>query len=89
MIRRVAMGAAGATLAIVTMAGPVAAQDSPASVLPTVVERPVEVKGVQLPRTGGDINGEVFAGIGLTVAGAAFAVTARQRRRRFADTAAS
>ena len=84
MIRRLAMGAAGVALGMTTLAGPVAAQESPATVLPTVVERPVEVKGVQLPRTGGDINGEVFAGIGLTVAGAAFAVTARQRRRRFA-----
>lgn len=85
MIRRLAMGAAGATLGVVVMAGPVAAQDSPATVLPQVIERPVEVKGVQLPRTGGDLDGELFAGIGLTVAGAAFAVTARQRRRRFAD----
>ena len=40
MIRRLAVGAAGAALGIVAMVGPVAAQDSPASVLPTVVERP-------------------------------------------------
>jgi hypothetical protein len=60
MIRRLAMGAAGVALGMTTLAGPVAAQESPATVLPTVVERPVEVKGVQLPRTGGDINGEVF-----------------------------
>jgi len=85
MIRKILIGGA---FAVGLLAGPAAAQDSPASVLPSVVEKPVEVKGVQLPRTGGDINGEVLAGLGLTAAGAALAVTARQRRRRFAEASA-
>lgn len=78
----------GGVFAVGLLASPAAAQDSPASVLPSVIERPVEVKGVQLPRTGGDIDGEVVAGVGLTVAGAALAITARQRRRRFAEASA-
>lgn len=78
---------AATALSVGLVVGPAAiagAQDSPASVLPSVVERPTQVKGVQLPRTGSDIDGEVLAGIGLTAAGAALALTARQRRRRFA-----
>ena len=75
----------GATLvAPVTVAQ---AQDSPASVLPSVVERPTQVKGVQLPRTGGDLDAEVWAGVALTAAGAALAVAARERRRRYAAQA--
>jgi LPXTG-motif cell wall-anchored protein len=79
---------AAAALSIGLVVGPAAvatAQDSPASVLPSVVERPTQVKGVQLPRTGSEIDGELLAGIGLTAAGAALALTARQRRRRFAE----
>ncbi len=79
---------AATALSIGLVVGPAAvanAQDSPASVLPSVVERPTQVKGVQLPRTGSEIDGEVLAGIGLTAAGAALALTARQRRRRFAE----
>ena len=75
----------GAVLALGVMAAPAAAQDagdSPASVLPAV-----EVKGVTLARTGSDIDAELLAGVGLTAAGAALAVTARQRRRRFAESA--
>jgi len=85
MIRKIVVGG---VFAVGLLASPAAAQDSPASVLPSVVAKPVEVKGVQLPRTGSDINGEVLAGIGLTAAGAALAVTARQRRRRFAQASA-
>ncbi len=76
--------AAGLTAGPVALAG---AQASPPTVLPTVVTQPTQVKGVQLPRTGGDIDAEVLAGIGLTAAGAALALTARQRRRRFAEQA--
>ncbi|MGH9085220.1 MAG: hypothetical protein ACRDYW_07175 [Acidimicrobiales bacterium] len=75
---------AATALSVGVVVGPAAAvgaQDSPASVLPSVVEQP-QVKGVQLARTGSDIDGEVIVGIGLTLAGAAFAVTARERRRR-------
>ncbi len=79
LIRKIVVGGA---LAIGLLAGPAAAQDSPASVLPSVVEKPVEVKGVQLPRTGSDIDTELFAGVGLTAAGMALAITARERRRR-------
>lgn len=85
VIRKIVLGG---VFAVGVLAAPAAAQDSPASVLPSVIERPVEVKGVQLARTGSDINGEVLAGIGLTAAGAALAVTARQRRRRFAQASA-
>lgn len=77
----------GAALAVGVLAAPAGAQDSPASVLPSTTA-PVQVKGVQLPRTGGDIDGELLAGVGLTAAGAALALTARQRRRRFADSTA-
>jgi len=45
------------------------------------------VKGVQLPRTGGDLDAEVWAGVALTAAGAALAVAARERRRRYAAQA--
>ena len=76
-------------LATIVMAGTAVAQDSPGpSVAPTVVERtPPTVGGVvvrPLPRTGSDIDVEVLAGLGLTAAGVALAVTARERRRRFA-----
>lgn len=82
MIRKMLIGGA---FAVGLVATPAAAQESPASVLPNVVERPpVEVKGVQLPRTGGDFDAEVLGGIGLTAAGLALAVAARQRRQRFA-----
>ncbi len=88
VVRRIL--AASALLVVLTAgtAGTAAAQDpaSPAaSVLPNTLERaPVEVKGATaLPRTGGDIDVELFAGAGLTAAGLAFALTARQRRRRF------
>lgn len=77
---------AATALSVGLVAGPAAvasAQDSPASVLPSVVEKP-QVKGVQIPRTGSDIDGEVIVGVGLTVAGAALALAARERRRRFA-----
>jgi LPXTG-motif cell wall-anchored protein len=78
---------AATALSIGLVVGPAAvagAQDSPASVLPSVVSQP-QVKGVQLARTGSEIDGELLAGIGLTAAGAALALTARQRRRRFAE----
>jgi LPXTG-motif cell wall-anchored protein len=81
MMRKTLIGAA---FALGLFAAPAAAQESPASVLPNVIERPVEVKGVQLPRTGGDIDAEVLGGVGLTAAGLALAVAARQRRQRFA-----
>jgi hypothetical protein len=82
MIRKIVVGAA---MAVGLLAAPAAAQDSPASVLPTVIEK-TEVKGVTLARTGSDIDAELLAGVGLTAAGAALAVTARQRRRRFAES---
>lgn len=85
MIRRIVVGGA---LALGLLAVPAGAQDSPASVLPAVIERPV-VQAAPLPRTGGDIDGELLAGVGLAAAGAALAVTARQRRRRFAEATAS
>jgi hypothetical protein len=84
MIRKIVVGAA---MAVGLLAAPAAAQDSPASVLPQVIEKPTEVKGVTLARTGSDIDAELLAGVGLTAAGAALAVTARQRRRRFAESA--
>ena len=83
MIRKIVVGAA---MAVGLLAAPAAAQDSPASVLPTVIEKQTEVKGVTLARTGSDIDAELLAGVGLTAAGAALAVTARQRRRRFAES---
>jgi hypothetical protein len=83
MIRK--MVAASALLFTFTT-GTAAAQDSPGpSVAPTVVEKapPATVQGnTVLPRTGGDLDAEVLAGAALTAAGLAFAVTARQRRRR-------
>lgn len=85
MIRKIVVGG---VFAVGLLAGPAGAQDSPAAVLDVVIERPVEVKGVQLPRTGGDIDAELLAGVGLTAAGAALAATARQRRRSIASTAA-
>ena len=75
----------GAVMGIGLLATPAGAQDSPASVLPQVIEP--QVKGVTLARTGSDIDAELLAGVGLTAAGAALAVTARQRRRRFAESA--
>jgi LPXTG-motif cell wall-anchored protein len=81
MIRKIVVGGA---LALGLLAVPAGAQDSPASVLPAVIERPVVVQAAPLPRTGSDIDGELLAGVGLTAAGAALALTARQRRRRFA-----
>jgi hypothetical protein len=81
-IRKILVGAA---MGIGLLATPAAAQDSPASVLPQVIEP--QVKGVTLARTGSDIDAELLAGVGLTAAGAALAVTARQRRRRFAESA--
>ncbi|MET0728093.1 MAG: hypothetical protein ABWZ76_07310 [Acidimicrobiales bacterium] len=84
-MRKIILGAALATGLLVSPAG---AQDSPASVLPNTqaqsAQRPVEVQGAQLARTGSDLDAELMAGIGLTAAGMALAVTARQRRRRFA-----
>lgn len=79
---------AASALLVGLTAGTAGAQDpaSPsASVLPNTLERaPVEVKGsTALPRTGGDLDVELLAGAGLTAAGLAFAITARQRRRRF------
>jgi LPXTG-motif cell wall-anchored protein len=85
-IRKILVGAALA-LGIGLVATPAVAQDagdSPASVLPLVIQP--EVKGVTLAKTGSDIDAELLAGIGLTAAGAALAVTARQRRRRFAES---
>jgi LPXTG-motif cell wall-anchored protein len=81
MIRKIVVGAA---MVVGLLTAPAAAQDSPASVLPAVIERPA----APLPRTGGDIDAELLAGVGLTAAGAALAVTARQRRRRFAEASA-
>ena len=55
----------------------------------TTVATTETVKGVvvnrPLPRTGGDIGPEVAVGAGLTAAGLALAICARQRRRRFAE----
>ena len=86
-IRRVIAATALSGAALVGPTGVAQAQDSPASVLPSVVTRPTEVRGVQLPRTGGDLDAEVLAGIGLTAAGAALALAARERRRRYAAQA--
>jgi hypothetical protein len=85
MIRKILVGA---VFGVGLLAGPVAAQESPASVLPSVVTQPVQVKGIVLARTGGDVDGELLAGVGLTAAGAALALAARQRRRRVASSAA-
>jgi len=89
MVRKVLLGAA---MAVGLMAAPAAAQDadSAPSVLPTVVSQAPAptVAGVNLPRTGGDIDVEIFVGAGLTAAGLAFAVTARRRRQRFVAPAA-
>ncbi len=81
MIRKIV---ATSVLLVGLMSGTAAAQDpaSPsASVLPNVIERAPQAAA--LPRTGGDLDVELFAGAGLTAAGLAFAITARQRRRRF------
>jgi LPXTG-motif cell wall-anchored protein len=87
MIRKIVLGGA---LALGLLAVPAGAQNSPPSVLPNVIERPaVVVQAAPLPRTGGDIDAELLVGVGLTAAGAALAVTARQRRRRFAEATAS
>lgn len=83
-IRRLIAATVLSGAALVGPATVAQAQDSPASVLPSVVTRPTEVKGVQLPKTGGDLDAEVLAGVGLTAAGAALALAARERRRRYA-----
>lgn len=80
-VRKLAAAAGGAVFALGLMAGPVEAQDSPASVLPSST---VQVKGVQIPRTGSDLDAELFAGVALTAAGVVLAVTARERRKRYA-----
>lgn len=84
MIRKIVLGA---VFAVGLLAAPAAAQSSPPSVLPEVIVRPA-VQAAPLPRTGGNIDGEVFAGVALTAAGAALAASARQRRRRVASSAA-
>ncbi len=96
MVRRIL---AASALLIVLTAGTAAAQDpvSPSgSVAPDVIVRPpaappASVGGItvlpnNLPRTGGDLDLELFAGAGLTAAGMALAVSARQRRRRLETT---
>lgn len=84
MIRKMLIGGA---FAVGLVATPAVAQESPASVLPNVIERPAQVQAAPLPRTGGDIDAELLGGIGLTAAGLVFAVAARQRRQRFAANA--
>jgi LPXTG-motif cell wall-anchored protein len=91
MLRKMILAGALVAGSVVAGSGLAGAQDpSPAQVSPTTVQvKGNVVEPGALPRTGSDIGADVIGGIGLTAAGLAFAIAARQRRRRFETASVS